>query len=68
MEKDVLHKHWSFYIKIFTWKQISKRYKKELEDLRILNMYANNWASKYIKQNLTGRNGEIEKCIIIIRV
>ena len=67
MEKNILHKHWSSYIKIFTWKQ-SNRYKKELEDLSILNMCANNWASKYIKQNLTVWKREMEKCMIIIRV
>ena len=73
MEKDILHKHefkeiWSFYIKIFACKQRKLiRIKKDQEDRRILNVYANNWTSKYIKQKLTGWKGEIEKFIIIIK-
>lgn len=35
--------------------------------MRILNVYANNWASKSIKQQLTGWKGEVDKFIIIIR-
>ena len=48
MEKDILHKHefkeiWSFYIKIFACKQRKLiRIKKDQEDRRILNVYANN--------------------------
>ena len=43
--------------------------KVSLNDGReVINMCANNWASKYIKQNLTVWEREMEKCMIIIRV